>query len=101
MLRHQEPNSDLVAGYLVGQQLANLPLKAGRIARLGALFASGTLGLDLLGCVFRATGVEFFLQTKVTGGPLDAANANEMVGLLELLSDDLGRKHRDPENDDE
>jgi hypothetical protein len=64
MLRHQEPNSDLVAGYLVGQQLANLPLKASRIARLRALFASGTLGLDLLGRAFRATGVEFFFANR-------------------------------------
>ena|SRR5271165_6720898 len=91
MLRRQEPDSDLVAGNFVGQQLANLSLKAGRIARLSALFATGPLGLDLLGQAFRATGVELFLQTKVAYDPLDAPNANEMVGLLELLRDDLGR----------
>ena len=44
MLRRQEPDSDLVAGNLVGQQLANLSLKAGRIAGFSALFAPGTLG---------------------------------------------------------
>src|SRR5208283_1306062 len=94
MLRRQEPDSDLVAGNLIGQQLANRSLKAGRIARLSALFASGPLGLDLLGHAFRATGVEFFLQTKVADDSLDASNANEMVGLLELLGDDLRRSIR-------
>ena len=64
MLRSQEPDSDLVARNFVGQQLANLTLKAGRIARFGALFASGPLGLDLLGQAFRATGVEFFCKPK-------------------------------------
>jgi len=64
MLRRQEPDSDLVAGNFVGQQLANLSLKAGRIARLSALFATGPLGLDLLGQAFRATGVEFFFANQ-------------------------------------
>ena len=64
MFGRQKPDSDLVAGNLVGQQLANLTLKAGRIARLGALFASGPLGLDLLGHAFRATGVEFFFANQ-------------------------------------
>src|SRR5271165_2032659 len=64
MLRRQEPDSDLVAGNLIGQQLANRSLKAGRIARLSALFASGPLGLDLLGHAFRATGVEFFFANQ-------------------------------------
>src|SRR5271154_2266823 len=36
-------------------------------------FASTPLGLDLLGPVFRATGVEFFLQAKVADDSLDAA----------------------------
>src|SRR5271165_3896101 len=36
----------------------------------------------------------FFLQTKVADGSLDASNANEMVGLLELLGDDLRRSIR-------
>src|ERR1700724_1007418 len=35
------------------------------------------LGLDLLGHAFRATGVEFFLQTKVADDSLNASNANE------------------------
>jgi hypothetical protein len=64
MLRRQEPDSDLVARNLVGQQLANLPLKAGWIARLGALFAPGALGLDVLGSNFRATGLEFFFANR-------------------------------------
>jgi hypothetical protein len=64
MLRRQEPDSDLVAGNLVGQQLANLPLKAGWIAGLSALFTPGALGLDVLGCAFRATGVEFFFANR-------------------------------------
>ena len=64
MLRSQEPDSDLVAGNLIGQQLANRTLKAGRIARFSALFASGPLGLDLLGHAFRATGVEFFFANQ-------------------------------------
>jgi len=64
MFRSQEPDSDLVAGNFVGQQLANLTLKAGRIARFGALFASGPLSLDLLGHAFRATGVEFFFANQ-------------------------------------
>ena len=64
MLRRQEPDSDLVAGNFVGQQLANRSLKAGRVARLSALFASGPLGLDLLGHAFRATGVEFFFANQ-------------------------------------
>ena len=64
MLRCQEPDSDLVAGNLVGQQLANLPLKTGRIARLSALFTPGALGLNVLGCAFRATDVEFFFANQ-------------------------------------
>ena len=64
MLRGQEPDADLVAGNLVGQQLANLPLKAGWIAGLSAQFAPGALGLDKLGCSFRATGVEFFFANR-------------------------------------
>jgi hypothetical protein len=64
MLRRQEPDSDLVAGNFVGQQLANRSLKTGWIARLSALFASGALSLDLLGPAFRATGVEFFFATQ-------------------------------------
>ncbi len=83
----------LIAGNFIGQQLANRSLKAGRITRFGALFASGPLGLDLLGHAFRATGVEF-LQTKVADDSLDAPNANKMVSLLELSSNDLGRSIR-------
>ena len=64
MLRSLEPDSDLVAGNFVGQQLANRSLKAGRVARLSALFASGPLGLDLLGHAFRTTGVEFFFANQ-------------------------------------
>ena len=64
MLRGQEPDSDLVAGNLVGQQLANRAFKTGRITGLRALLASGPLGLDLLGQAFRATGVEFFFATQ-------------------------------------
>ena len=64
MLRRQEPDADLVAGNLVGQQLTNLPLKTGWIARLSAFFAPGALGLDVLGCGFRATGVEFFFASR-------------------------------------
>ena len=64
MLGRQEPDSDLVAGNFVGQQLANRSLKTGWIARLSALFASGPLGLDLLGPAFRATGVEFFFANQ-------------------------------------
>ena len=64
MFRGQEPDSDLVARNLVGQQLADLPLKAGWIAGLGADFASGALGLDELGCGFRATDVEFFFASR-------------------------------------
>jgi hypothetical protein len=64
MLGRQEPDSDLVAGNFVGQQLANRSLKTGWIARLSALFASGALSLDLLGPAFRATGVEFFFATQ-------------------------------------
>jgi hypothetical protein len=47
MFRSQEPDSDVITGDLIGEQLANLPLKAGRIARLKASFAPGTLCLDL------------------------------------------------------
>ena len=89
MLRRQEPDSDLVAGNFVGQQLANRSLKTGWIARLSALFASSALGLDLLGPALRATGVEFFLQPKDADDSLDAANANKMVSLLKLLGNDL------------
>jgi hypothetical protein len=64
MLRGQEPDSDLVAGTFVGQQLANLSLKAGWIARLSALFASGPLSFNLLEYAFRATSVEFFCKPK-------------------------------------
>jgi len=74
--------------------LANLPLKTGRIAQLSALFASGTLGLDLLGRAFRATGVKFFCKPKSPIDPLETPNANRMLGLMELLSDDLGRSVR-------
>ena len=34
------------------------------------------------------------MQTKVADDPLDAANANEVVSLLELLSDNLSRSIR-------
>jgi hypothetical protein len=61
------------------------------LSRLNTLFTSGALGLKVLGCGFRATDVELFLQTKVADDPHDAPNANEVVGLLELLGDDLGR----------
>ena len=64
MLRGQEPDADLVARNLVGQQLANRSLKTGWIGGLSALFASGPLGLDLLGQALRATGVEFFFATQ-------------------------------------
>ena len=64
MLRRQEPDSDLVAGNLVGQQLADRSLKTGWIAGLSTLFASSALGLDLLGPASRATGVEFFFATQ-------------------------------------
>ena len=64
MFRGQEPDADLVARNLVSQQLANLPFKAGWVARLGAFFASGALGLDELGCGFRPTGVEFFFANR-------------------------------------
>ena len=64
MFRGQEPDADLVARNLVSQQLANLPLQAGWIARLEAFFASGALGLDKLGCGFRPTGVEFFFANR-------------------------------------
>lgn len=64
MFRGQEPDSDLVARNFVGQELANLSLKTGRITALGALFASGTLGLDLRWRRFRVTGVEFFFANQ-------------------------------------
>ena len=64
MLGCQEPDSDLVARNLVGQQLANFSLEAGRIARLKAFFTPGTLCLDLLECSSRATGVEFFFANR-------------------------------------
>src|SRR3984893_18559588 len=91
MLRGQDPDADLVARHLVGQQLANRSLKTGWIGGLSALFAWGPLGLDLLGQALRATGVEFFLQPKVADHSLDAANANKMVSLLKLLGNDLSR----------
>ena len=94
MLRSQEPDSDLVAGNFVGQQLANRSLKTGWIAGRRALFASSALGLELLGFAFRATGVKFFLQSKVADDSLDAPNANKMVSLLELLGNDLSRSIR-------
>ena len=64
MFGRQKPDSDLVAGNLVGQQLAHRSLKTGWIARLSALFAPGALGLDLLGPAFRAAGVEFFFANQ-------------------------------------
>jgi hypothetical protein len=64
MLGRQEPDADLVARNLVGQQLTNLPLKTGSIAQLSAHFAPGPLGLDALRCGFRATGVEFFFASR-------------------------------------
>jgi hypothetical protein len=64
VLGRQEPDPDLIARNLVGQQLANLPLKAGWTAGLGALFAPGALGLDELGSGFRVTGVEFFFANQ-------------------------------------
>jgi hypothetical protein len=47
MFRSQQPDSEVITGDLIGQQLANLPLKAGRIARFKASFTPGTLCLDL------------------------------------------------------
>ena len=64
MFRSQEPDSDVITGDLIGEQLANLPLKAGRVARLKASFAPSALSLDLLGCSFRQTGVEFFFANR-------------------------------------
>src|SRR6516165_282003 len=95
MLGSQQPNANLIARNFVGQQLAHLSLQAGRISGLESLFTVGPLGRHLLGeRPFRATGVEFFLQTKVADDSLDAANANQVVGLPELLGDDLGRSLR-------
>jgi len=47
MFGSQKPDADLIAGDLVGEQLANLALEAGGIAGLRALLAAGALGLDV------------------------------------------------------
>jgi len=46
MFRRQQPDADVITRDLIGQQLANLPLKAGRIAGLTASFAPSALCLD-------------------------------------------------------
>ena len=60
----QQPDTDLVAGDLVGQQLAHLPLQTRRIGRLGALVVGGALGEDEVGSRFGIKGVEFFLEDR-------------------------------------
>ena len=64
MLRGQQPDADLIAGDLVGEQLANLPLDACRVTGLGTLFAPGALGMDVLRGSFRAKSVEFFFASR-------------------------------------
>ena len=64
MFRRQQPDADVITRDLIGQQLANLPLKAGRIARLKTSFAPSALCLDLLECSSRQTGVEFFFANR-------------------------------------
>ena len=64
MFRSQEPDSDVITGDLIGQQLAHLPFEAGRITRLKASFAPSAFGLDLLGGASKQTGVEFFFANR-------------------------------------
>ena len=46
MFRHQQPQAELIAGNLIGQQLPHVPLQALGIDRFSALFAASALGLD-------------------------------------------------------
>lgn len=64
MLGRQKPDADLIAGDFVGEQLANLPLDARRVAWLEALLAPGTLGLDVLRWSFRTKSVQFFFASR-------------------------------------
>ena len=64
MLRDQQPQAELIAGNLIGQQLAHLPLQAFGIGRFGALFAAGALGLDGSQWSLGIKGVEFFFAVR-------------------------------------
>jgi hypothetical protein len=64
MLWSQKPDADLIAGDFVGEQLANLPLEARRVAGFEALLAPGALGLDVLRRGFRTKSVQFFFASR-------------------------------------
>ena len=64
MFGRQQPDADLIAGDFVGEQLANLPLEAGRVAAFRALLAPGALGLDLFKRRLGTKRVEFFFATR-------------------------------------
>lgn len=64
MLWSQKPDADLVAGDFVGEQLANLPLDACRVAGREALLAPGALGLNVLRRSFRTKSVQFFFASR-------------------------------------
>lgn len=64
MLGEQEPETDLVAGDLVGEQLAHLPFQALGVGRFAPTFAAGALGLDRPWRRFGVKGVEFFFAGR-------------------------------------
>ena len=64
MLGQEQPQTDLVAGDLIGQQLAHLPLETRRVGRFQALAFGGALGEDGRGRRLGIKDVEFFFAGR-------------------------------------
>ena len=61
---HQQPDADLVAGDLVGQQLPDLPLQALRVGGFSPLTLGGALGENGCRRGLGIKGVEFFFAGR-------------------------------------
>lgn len=64
MFRHQEPQTQEIAGNFIGQALTNLALQTGRVGLFEALAFSGALNGKQWGRVFGVERVEFFFASR-------------------------------------
>jgi hypothetical protein len=64
VLGQQEPDAQLIARNLIGQDLADLAFQAFGIGWEGTLFFASALGLNKLGWVGGIKGVEFFFAGR-------------------------------------
>jgi hypothetical protein len=64
MFGQEQPNADLIARDLVGQQLTDLSLQTFGVGGCGTLLFTGALSLNKLGRVGGIKGVEFFFAGR-------------------------------------